>query len=252
MSRYLARALLAVLPWLLAAGCADTLNAQYTTPKMMDQGLICILPGIQGVDYHYQDIRKGLQGSGIPCAIMIRPWGSQVPGIRLVVNETDVPGNRAGGQTVAQEIQAYQRQYPGRPVHLIGQSGGGAICVFAAESLAKAGAPAIDGLVLLDASLSADYDLRAALGQCRKGIVNFYNLQDVAVLKLGTAIFGNLDGGHGDSAGQSGFTADRAKLHQVRVTEDMVCAFEGTHFADVCAAFTSRYIAPWILDQNRP
>jgi hypothetical protein len=108
---------------------------------MMDQGLICILPGIQGVDYHYQDIRKGLQGSGIQCAIMIRPWGSQIPGIKLVVNETDVPANRAWGDTLAREIQAYQRQYPGRPVHLIGQSGGGAICVFAVESLAKALVP---------------------------------------------------------------------------------------------------------------
>jgi hypothetical protein len=252
MRWYLVRAVLAALPLPLAAGCADTLNAAYTTPKMMDQGIIYILPGIQGVDYHYKNIRTGLQGSGIQCAIKVHPWGSQIPGIRLAINETDVRDDRAWGEKIAQEIQAYQQQYPGRPVSMIGQSGGCAICVFTAESLAKAGAPPLEGLVLLDASLSADYDLRPALGGCRKGVVNFYNLRDVALLKVGTAIFGNLDGSHGDSAGRSGFTADLPKLYQVRVTAEMVCPFEGAHFADTCAAFTSRYIAPWIIDQNWP
>jgi pimeloyl-ACP methyl ester carboxylesterase len=252
MKWHIARAVLAALPLPLAAGCADTLNARYTTPKMMDQGIIYILPGIQGVDYHYEDIRKGLQGSGIPCAIKIRPWGSQIPGIKLVINETDVGGNRAWAQTIAQEIQAYRQQYPGRPVHMIGQSGGCAICVFTAEALAKAGAPPLEELVLLDASLSADYDLRPALGECRKGIVNFYNLRDVAVLGAGTAIFGNLDGGHGDSAGQAGFTTDLARLYQVKVTAEMMCPGEGMHFADTCAAFAARYMAPWIIDQTWP
>jgi pimeloyl-ACP methyl ester carboxylesterase len=252
MRRYLAHAMLAAvtLPW--AAGCADTLNGPYTTPAMMDKGIVYVLPGIQGPDYHYTAIRSGLQNAGLPCAIKIHLWGSQIPVVGLAVNETDVAANRAWGERIAKEIQAYQQQYPGRPVHMIGQSGGGAICVFTAESLAKAGAPPIDGLVLLDASLSADYDLRPALSECRKGIVNFYNLQDVALLGLGTAIFGNLDGGHGESAGQSGFTADPAKLHQVRVTQDMVCPGEGAHFADTCAAFTSRFIAPWIADQAWP
>ena len=59
--------------------------------------------------------------------------------------------------------------------------------------------------MLLDASLGADYDLTSALGQCHKGIVNFYNLKDVAMLEVGTEIFGNLDGSHGDSAGRTGF-----------------------------------------------
>jgi pimeloyl-ACP methyl ester carboxylesterase len=252
MRRYSARAMLAALalPW--AAGCADTLNGPYTTPAMMDKGIVYILPGIQGLDYHYTAIRRGLQEAGLQCAIKIQPWGSQIPIVRLAVNETDVAANRAWGQTLAREIQAYQQKYPGRPIHMIGQSGGGAICVFTAESLAKAGAPRIDRLVLLDASLSADYDLRPTMKQCRKGIVNFYNLRDVAVLGLGTAEFGNLDGGHGESTGPSGFTTDLARLHQVRVTQEMVCPSERAHFEDTCAGFASRYIAPRIMDQAWP
>jgi len=252
MKRLIAGAILAALPVALVSGCGDRLNADFATAQMMDRGIIYILPGIQGVDYHYKTIRSGLQGSGIRCAIKIHPWGSQIPGIRLVINETDVRDARGWGEKIAGEIQAYQQQYPGRPVYMIGQSGGCAICVFAAELLAEAGAPPIDGLVLLNASLSADYDLRPALGECRKGIVNFYDLSDIALLGVGTEIFGNLDGGHGDSAGQTGFTADLPKLYQVRVTAEMMCPFEGAHFADTCAAFTSRYIAPWIIDRTWP
>lgn len=246
--------ILSVFMLLTMVGCggADMLNANYTTPEMMDKGIIYILPGIQGVDYHYTNIRNGLQGSGIKCAIKIHPWGSHIPGIGMAINETDTVGDRGWGQKIAQEIQAYQQQYPNRPVYLIGQSGGCAISVFAAESLAAGGAPPITGIILLDASLGADYDLSTAMAQCRKGILNFYNLSDIAMLETGTRIFGNLDGSHGDSAGRTGFNGSTPRLYQVQVRKDMVSGFEGPHFADTSAAFTTHYISPWIIARNWP
>ena len=231
---------------------SDSLNAAYMKPEMMARGIIFILPGIQGVDYHYKNIRSGLRGSGIQCAIMIHPWGCRIPGIGLAINESDTSADREWGRRIAQDILAYQRQYPGRPVYLVGQSGGCAVSVFAGEVLADAAAPALEGIVLLDASLSADYDMSKALGQCRKGIANFYNLSDVALLEVGTAIFGNLDGSRGDSAGRTGFSDPPARLYQVKVTQDMVSRFAMPHFADTSAAFTSRYIAPWIIDTAWP
>ena len=242
----------AVLPMILAAGCTDALNASYTTPELMDRGIVYILPGIQGVDYHYTNIRNGLQGSGIKCAIKIHPWGSHIPGIGMAINETNTIADRDWGKKIATEIQAYQQQYPGRPVYLIGQSGGCAVSVFTAESLAAANAPQISGIVLLDASLGASYDLGPALGQCRKGIVNFYNLNDVAMLEVGTQIFGNLDGSHGDSAGRTGFSVTVPKLYQVQVTQGMVSGFESPHFADTSAAFTTHYISPWLISAQWP
>lgn len=232
-------------------GGPGPLNAAYMKPAEMSQGIIYILPGIQGVDYHYLNIRAGLKGSGIKCAIKIHPWGCHIPGIGLAVNETDTRDDRAWGRTIAEEIAAYQRQYPGRPVYIIGQSGGSAVAVFAAEALADRAAP-IEGLILLDASISADYDLGAALGQCNKGIVNFYNLRDVAMLEVGTEIFGNLDGGHDDSAGRTGFSGTFPKLYQAEVRQDMVSALAAPHFADTSAAFTSRYIVPWVTEQTWP
>ncbi|MCD4823283.1 MAG: hypothetical protein K8S55_01640 [Phycisphaerae bacterium] len=243
----------AIFLCLLAAGCGDELNMQYTTPAMKDRGMVYILPGIQGVDYHYKNIRRGLIGSGINCAIKIHPWGCQIPGLNLLVNETDTRGDHQWGAKIAAEIAAYQQAYPDRPVYIIGQSGGAGVAVFCAEALTTTpGAKPINGMVLLDASVSVTYDLTRALSICYEGIVNFYNPRDVALLQAGTAMFGNVDGGHGNSAGRIGFTRKYAKLYQVEIHKNMVDDFADPHFADCSTAFTAQYIAPWIIDRNWP
>lgn len=236
---------------IFAVGCEDTLNAKYTTPELKQQGIIYILPGIQGVDSHYTNVRAGLMGAGINCAIMIHPWGCQIPGINLIVNETDVTGDREWGGKIAQDIKLYQEQYPGKPVYIIGQSGGAGVAVFTAEHLADNGL-AISGLVLLDGSVSSDYDLSSALRACQKGIVNFYNPKDVVLLQAGTAMWGNVDGGHGDSAGRVGFSGNFGRLYQVEINQDMVDDFADPHFADCSKAFSAQYLSPWIIDIDWP
>lgn len=243
---------------LMGTGCSgptnpNDLNAAWTTPRQMDVGIVYILPGIQGVDYHYKNLRSGLGGAGIKCAIKIEPWGTHIPGIGLAINETNTSDDRQWARKIARQVQDYQHQYPGRPVYLLGQSAGCAIAIFTAEELAKAKAAPVEGIIMLDASLSTDYDLTMAMGQSRKGIVNFYNLRDVAMLEVGTRVFGNVDGGHGDSAGRTGFADGKyPKLYQVRVTREMVGGTARPHFADTSAAFASRYIAPWIMGQTWP
>lgn len=236
-----------------SAGCVDRLNQKYTKPVQKSLGMIYILPGIQGVDSHYKNIRQGLIGSGINCAIMIHPWGSCIPGLNLLINETSVRGNREWGRKIALDIVQYQEKYPGRAVYLIGQSGGCGVAVFCAEALSEMPqAKAVEGIILLDASLSADYNLTRALSMSRQGIVNFYNEKDVAMLQFGTAVMGNVDGGHGDSAGRVGFDRRIGKLYQVKILPDMVNDFTAPHFADCSRAFTAQYIAPWIIDRTWP
>ncbi|HPS53466.1 MAG TPA: hypothetical protein PLK08_07930 [Phycisphaerae bacterium] len=252
MKRYVSLMLLIGLAGLV--GCdGDQLNMDYTTPAQKEIGMIYILPGIQGVDYHYKNIRTALIGSGINMAVMIHPWGCQIPGINLMLNETDTRDDRSWGAEIAQGILQYQQQYPDKPVYMIGQSGGCAVSIFAAETLASLpGAKPLQGIILLDASVSSDYDLTKAMSMCKFGIVNFYNPDDVALLEVGTAVFGNLDGGHGSSAGRVGFSGRYAKLFQVKIKKDMVDDFANPHFADCSKAFTAQYIAPWIIDQEWP
>lgn len=238
---------------LSGTGCVDRLNKKYTTSVQKSNGMVYILPGIQGVDDHYKNIRMGLVGSGINCAIMIHPWGNNVPGINLLINQTDVRGDREWGRKIAQDIVKYQGKYPGRPVYIIGQSGGSGVAVFCAEALSEISpARPIEGIVLLDGSLSADYNLTRAMSMTRQGIVNFYNPKDVVLLKFGTAVMGNVDGGGGDSAGRVGFDRRYEKLFQIEILKDMVDDFADPHFVDCSKAFTSQYIAPWIIDRTWP
>jgi hypothetical protein len=237
----------------LAMGCDDlSLNATDTTPELKARGMVYILPGIQGVDSHYTNIRNGLRGAGLQCAIMIHPWGSHIPGLGMLTNETDTQADRDWGHTIATDIMQYQQDYPGTRIYIIGQSGGGGVSVFTAEALAGMGADPIDGLILLDASLSADYNLSTALSATTNGIVNFYNLDDTAMLETGTGMFGNVDGGHGDSAGRTGLASSSSKVFNVQIRHDMIAAFADPHFADTSSAFTTRYIAPWILERTWP
>lgn len=233
--------------WVVAAGCSGVMDAGFDSPGQMDKGLVYLLPGIQGVDYHMSDMRRGLQEGGVGYAIKIQSWGSPVPGIGMAINQSDTAQGRAWGRTIARDIADYQRRYPGRPVYLVGQSGGAAVAVFTAEALSESGAAPISGLVLISASLGAGYNLNVALGQCQKGIVNFYNPNDVAILGVGTGIFGNLDGSHDASAGRVGFMAGGSGLRQIEITQAMACTAEGDHFAGMCANFAARYIAPWML-----
>lgn len=244
----------------LTAGCGWTwwqespqsLNASYTTPAMKSKGIIYILPGIQGMDDHYDTIRDGLRRAGVRSAIEIHLWGSQIPGVKLALNQMATDAGRDWGRKIADDICEYQRVYPGRSVHLIGQSGGSAMAVFVLEALAESDASSVTGVILLDASLSADYDLTVALSKSTQGIVNFRNSEDVAVLGVGTAAMGNVDGGHGDSAGRTGFEASPPKLYRVKVTPNMVDGSDASHFADTSVAFTVKYIAPWIMQRRWP
>jgi pimeloyl-ACP methyl ester carboxylesterase len=221
-------------------------NAPYTTEARKSRGLVVILPGIDGPSRANQNTRAGLARSGVQAAMPIYPWGVPIPGAGLLVNQTNVLGNRMAGANLAEYIQAYQRQYPGRPVFLIGHSGGGGVAVFAAEAM-PAGQK-IDGLVLLSASLSADYDLSKALARLKRGIVNFYNPSDRALLGVGTTIMGNVDGGHGASAGLEGLRSGSSRVWNRRVS-----SYGGDpHFAATRSSFVAGSVAPWILASSWP
>lgn len=237
----------------LPCGCADGLNRQYLTPERKAHGLVYILPGIQGVDVLCLNIRRGLVQGGVPAAIRIQPWGSEVPAVGMAINQTCTTCAHDWGHKIARSIDAYRHDYPGRPVHIIGHSAGAAVAVFTAEALAETrGAKPIDGIVLLSASLSSDYNLAKTLSMVRDGIVNFYDVNDRAALGVGTAIMGNVDGGHGESAGRVGFSWPRSKVYNVAVTEAMAGTPTPAHFADTTATFAGRYIAPWILRAGWP
>ena len=180
----------------------------------------------------------GLVVGGVNGAMRLYDWGMPFPG-GFLANLTRVDRNRKRAAELACQIMAYQDCYPGRPVHLLAQSGGAGIAVWAAEAL-----PAdhmIDGIVILGGALSPQYDLRKALARCRKGILNSHSHKDWLILGWGTRIFGTTDRQFCDACGRVGFqvpqnisTEDRKlyrKLHQIPWTPDMgdTCSHWGGH-----------------------
>jgi pimeloyl-ACP methyl ester carboxylesterase len=225
----------------------------------MSHGLVIILPGIEGPSHFNRGIRSGLLTSGIYRALVIHSWGRPVPLAGPLLNQVDFIGNRLAGKQIADMIVAYQQNNPGRPVHVIGHSGGGGVAVFVAEGMPKG--KKIDGLILLSASISSAYDLTKPLQHTRNGILNIYSKGDVGLLVIGTMLAGNVDGTRGPAAGAIGFDRPKhnpkpekleayQKLYQMELSGDDT-AF-GSHTQSTHADFISQYVAPWILGETWP
>lgn len=249
---------LLVAIFLAIAGCASTprdrvdWDAHFVNPDRSSKGLVIILPGIEGEDSANSDIRKGLDDAGVPYALAIYRWGFPVPGLGMLVNQTDTAGNRRAALELAKGILRYQTKHPGCPVFLVGHSAGGGVAVFTLETLADMPeARPVRGVILLSSSISADYPLAKALAMTQCGIVNGYNPQDTVLLGTGTALLGNVDGGHGDSAGRTGFYASNVKLFQFKVSVGSD-AQRDPHFVMTEADRVAKHAPQWILTENWP
>jgi pimeloyl-ACP methyl ester carboxylesterase len=234
--------------WIAAALCFVAIGcmSQEEMQARKDKGLVVVLPGIEGKSNSNANIKRGLDQAEVPGYIVIYDWGFPVPGFGLLVNQTDVGGNRRAGEKLAKKLMAYQKAYPGRPVFLIGHSGGTGIAVFALEHLRRMRGEPIEGVFLLASSMSANYPLNTALSMTRRGIVNVYNPRDTAALQLGTGIFGNVDGGRGATAGMSGFTSHYPKLFQTRVQSSDVSGPTTAHDLATTPRLVARQAPKWL------
>jgi pimeloyl-ACP methyl ester carboxylesterase len=180
------------------AGCQGrqlVLNSEH-----LDQGLIVVLPGIDGRAPYNEAACTALSSDRPSMAVELHNW--TVP-LGPLYNQCAYGRNRKAAAELAQRILAYQSSHPGGRVFLVGHSGGTAIAVWAAEALPDG--DSVDGIVLLASSLSPSYDLSGALAKSRNGIVSFCSHRDSLLLGLGTAVFGTMDRRHTAAAGQVGF-----------------------------------------------
>lgn len=225
-------------------------------PALLEHGLTLVLPGIESESIFTYGMCDGLFEGGVPGAIRVFNWGLPFPGGYLA-NLTRIDRNRRRAKDLAAEIVTYQKNYPGRPVHLVAQSGGAGVAVFAAEALPDG--VTIDGIVLLSGALSPTYNLTRALQKTRKGILNSHSHKDIFVLKLGTRCFGTIDRRFTHAAGCSGFelpenlSAEHQKLYaeklcQLPWREEIGHQTHnwGGHLSSGNEAYLAKHIAPWV------
>jgi pimeloyl-ACP methyl ester carboxylesterase len=226
---------------------------EWLAPERADKGYTIVLPGVEGTSGRNISIVRGLIDAGHPAAVEVRDWTTghwPLWPYHLMALER----NREQAREIAAQIVKYQDCYPGRPVTLIGHSGGAAIAVLALEALPPE--RRVMQVVLLAAAISADHDLSTALARTERGIVNFHSWGDVSYLIVGTLALGTIDRQHAISAGASGFhvpenlTDDQrrlyeTRLHQVPYRLAMLRSYNtGGHFSPTNRKFVAEWVAP--------
>lgn len=249
------------------------------TPDRMEKGLVIVLPGIEGKSFVNIDLIRGLADGGVESAIELFDWTTGILSF-LLYHLRGVTRNRQMAERIAASIVEYQDRYPGRPVQLVGHSGGTALAAFALEALPPG--RRVTAAVLLASALSPHYDLGIAVSRTDRGIWNFISRLDLFFLGAGTLLFGTVDGRHCLAAGNRGFpgppedilftpepgsplgdslgapwlvgdagsfdeNSSRPRLHQVPYRSSMLRSF---HFGGHCGwtnrVFAAETIAPLI------
>ncbi len=223
------------------------------------QGVTFVLPGVEGESPYCHGMCNGLKDADIPGAVIIYDWAIAFP-IGFFPNLMNLRRNRLKAAELTDMILRYQARHPGRPVHLVANSGGAFIALMAVAALPED--HPIDGIALLGGAVSCDYDLSEALQRTKKGIINSYSDRDWLVLGWGTSLFGTSDRKSTHSCGFKGFREPASageddprtklyrKLQQIPWRPDMCedCEHWGTHLTSSSRKFVKKYIAPWIAE----
>jgi pimeloyl-ACP methyl ester carboxylesterase len=231
---------------------------QTVSDDRLDHGLVLILPGIEGHSFLNMAILHGLADGGLRYAMDVFDWTT---GNRFytLYHLRAWQRNLRVAQQLAERIVKYQDKYPGRPVWIVGHSGGGAMALLTAKALPQN--HRLTGLILLAAAISPRFDISQILGKVERGIWNFHSWLDCVFVGIGTTIFGTFDGRHMPSAGMLGFlptpnsngltltpeSTDGPTLIEIAYHPRMIAAFNlGGHFGCVNRVFISENIAPLI------
>ena len=243
----------------LISGCCSLprphLNPEeLTSPERLDRGYVLLLPGIMGCTSNDHELTLGLARANVPSAIEMYDWTEGK--WRLISNLRGLTRNRREARNIAAKIVAYQDRYPGRPVHVIGYSGGAGMAVMALEVLPPG--RKVTSVMLLAATLAPDYDLRSAMSHSEWGIRNYYSPVDVPVLMATMTLVGTMEGRHTVAAGAWGFTVPKGiegeerrwyeqNLIQQSYTFEML-AFgnSGGHLGWVQPNFVQHWLAPMV------
>ncbi len=195
-------------------------------PTRFTDGLAIVLPGVEGRGSLNRSVAQGLDDAGFPGAIVVHDWTTGFWPL-FPFHLRARRRNRQQARAIADRVLAYQNAYPGRPVYLVGHSGGATIAVW-------------------------------VLGV----LWSFWSPLDLLMLAAGTLLFGTVDGRHVVSAGCVGFSAPKAgdgeesvlyrdRLRQRRYTPTMVRQFHlGGHFGWANRVHVAETVAPLLFGRG--
>jgi pimeloyl-ACP methyl ester carboxylesterase len=185
----------------LLSGCAGLPKpVESRAPPCAARGVVFVVDGAGSSQIASHSIATVTDELCLPLHVRSFDW-THGRGLGLA-DVVDVDYARCQGQQLADEIRRYRWAYPTVPIYLVGFSAGSTVALTAAESLPT---DTLERIVLLAPSVSAGYDLRAALASARQGVDVFTSERDRFYLGLGTAVLGTSDGKRQAAAGRVGF-----------------------------------------------
>lgn len=233
-------------------GCAHLINTRFVDRR--DRGYTFVLPGIEGAEVGHIGFISGLMSGGVKTEIELIDWTTQCPAL-MVYHLQGLERNRLQARKLAQRIVEYQHQFPGRPVNLIGHSGGAGLALLTLEALPRG--HQVDNVILLASAMSPIYDLRPVFPKVKRGIFNYSSrIGDSIVLRLGTNLLGTIDGHYRAASGVTGFylpanvTPEDRMQYLLKLFErpyDLSMAWNGNlsdHFGPINPLFARNELAP--------
>jgi len=235
-------------------------RAPYLTTERLAAGLVVCLDGVGGWNRGPRWTRRGLRQAGIPQAIAIYNWPVGPIGLFLA-DLVSYRSNRAKAQRLAEAIVAYQDAMPGRPVTIIGHSGGGAVATWTLEALPPG--RQVERAFLLAPALSPRYNLAPALRAVRTRLYAMHSYTDLPLMALGTLTCGTMDRRWSVCAGLVGFRLphdladadgrEYAKVRQVCWSLGLIRFGNlGDHMGWTWIRFARKYLAPILMGRHDP
>ncbi|WP_437201071.1 alpha/beta fold hydrolase [Planctomicrobium sp. SH664] len=224
------------------------------TADRLRTGYVIVLPGIDGANWLDRSVVRGLLQADIPFAIEVIDW-TRGP-FFLLNNLRSRKRHTEQTSRIVARIEAYHEEYPHRPVHLIGHSGGGGMALYTLAALPK---PLVSNAILLGAAVSRRYDLAAPLRNVTGKIYNFHSWGDWFVIGLFTTLAGTIDRRHRPGIGFLGTRRRPLRPEDAERVIDIPYRLEfwktrnfAGHFGYTASPFVKRWLAPLLHSTPSP
>jgi pimeloyl-ACP methyl ester carboxylesterase len=203
-------------------------------------------------------VNSGLQMAGFNGKYVEFPWETGMGVVADQIASDNYKRQKAG--ELAAIISKARSTYPDAPITLMGLSAGTAVAVFTLEALPPG--CQVDNVVLLGASIGADYDLTKALRHVM-GRVYVFTSENDAILNFAVPALGTADRQSGTvpAAGLAGFylpagaSPETRRLYSKVTNVAWRASFEkdgdwGGHTDTTYPAFVRDYIAPLVMQEG--
>lgn len=210
-----------------------------------EKGLVIFAESIRwlGVRWGAAAAAAGLRDAGFEGRFLYWPWHTWWQGTLVLPAILTRGLLEREARKLADFITDRRREYPHRPIYLMGYSCGAFVAVRALELLDEA--VQVDAAAMLAGAFDPGRDLSPACARVSGAMVVTSSLADWLIIGLGTLVFGTADRKHSFSAGMVGLSRqDEAGIVEIRWRPRMIrSGHSGSHFGASARGFIARHVA---------